>query len=284
MFGKLDPSPPVAKANRNMVSPDRFGEENLALAGGSRPFSGGPHPPIAVRLRNSLKSLIRATGFDIKRFRPGREEFLESRRIDTILDAGANTGGFGREVRSTGFTGRIVSFEPVRPVFEELTRRIAPDPLWTAHHVALSDRNGTAVINVSHDTTFSSLDNITPAALSFDEAAATERRETVELRRLDSFAAEIEGERLFLKIDTQGHEKRVMAGVGGLLERIHGVQLELSISTFYENNWSMAEALDFMAASGFAPTHFRPNNFHRRDPIAIVDLDCIFRRIEPDMD
>lgn len=238
----------------------------------------------ANTIKKAAKHLLHSAGLDIKRFRPGREEFLASRRIDTILDAGANIGQFGREVRNADFRGRIISFEPVRSAYRRLVETTRDDPLWTAHHLALSNRHGPASIHLFRDSTFSSLHSMTEAGASFGEDANPVGREEIALCRLEEFDNQIQGERLFLKIDTQGHERQVLEGAGRVLDRIYGIQLELPIAKLYEESWTISEGMTFMAELGFVPTHFRPNNFHPKDPIAIFDVDCIFRRRDPAID
>jgi len=45
------------------------------------------------------------------------KRMLDRHRITTVLDIGANVGGFGLLLRRIGFAGRIVSFEPVQEPF-----------------------------------------------------------------------------------------------------------------------------------------------------------------------
>jgi FkbM family methyltransferase len=238
----------------------------------------------ASQLKSVLRKMLHSTGFDLKRFRPGREEFLASRQIDTILDVGANVGQFGREVRSAGFTGSIVSFEPVKRAHERLLEMIKSDPSWIAYPVGLSNQRATSTIHTFKDTTFSSLHDMTNIGSTFGEDVAPAGEEQIALRRLDEFASEISGKRLFLKIDTQGHEKQVLEGAEGILDRIYGIQLELPLARLYEETWTMGEGITFMERLGFVATHFRPNNFQPQDQVAIMDVDCIFRRRNPLVD
>ena len=45
--------------------------------------------------------------------------------IDCVVDVGANSGGFASTIRSLGYSGRIVSLEPLSGPFELLAARAA---------------------------------------------------------------------------------------------------------------------------------------------------------------
>ena len=63
--------------------------------------------------------------------------------IDSVLDVGANRGQYRDFLRNeVGFTGMIISFEPVRHVFEQLERRTQEDPSWKAINMALGSTDG----------------------------------------------------------------------------------------------------------------------------------------------
>ena len=236
-----------------------------------------------MQLKEGIKSLIKHYGYEVRQAQPRREDFLQSRKVDMVVDAGANVGQFGRELRKIGFAGRIMSFEPVSASFQALNAASGPDPQWTAINLGLSDAEGTADINVSAKSAFSSLHRTTRSATQFDTESAAVRSETIHLKRLDQLD-EVDGKRLFIKVDTQGHERAVIEGATGLLDRTQGIQLELPISALYENTWTLSEAFGFMREKGFVPTFFAPVNYHTTDPVAIVEIDCIFRRINPSLD
>ena len=235
-------------------------------------------------LKQGLRQALKAGGYELRRVQPRRAEFLLSRDVDTVIDVGANVGQFGRTLRREGFAGRIVSFEPTASCFGALVEAMAVDGNWSGLNVGLSDRDGTATINVGADAAFSSLHAVRPAAIRFDPAAAPVRTEEIRLARLDGFDAEIAGNRLFLKVDTQGHERAVLAGAGAVLQRVVGVQLELPVSALYQGVWTMDEALGFMRGLGFVPALFAPVNVHPADRMATVEFDCVFRRLDPELD
>jgi FkbM family methyltransferase len=197
---------------------------------------------------------------------------------------GANDGGFADEIRSNGYEGQIVSFEPISEVFENLSQRFCDDSQWRGYNCGISYAAGTAEIGVSEYSVFSSLHALNPSAERFHEQSKVVRREIIELATLDELSHKIAGQRLFLKIDTQGHEKACLDGASNLLARVQAVQLELPISSLYQDTWEMGDAFKFMKQLGFIPCVFSPVNFHTADPIAMVEVDCIFRRYDPAID
>ena len=62
---------------------------------------------------------------------------LQSLRTDCVLDVGANAGQFALQLRSLGYTGLILSFEPDPQVFKELKQHSDGDARWHAFNLAL---------------------------------------------------------------------------------------------------------------------------------------------------
>lgn len=50
-------------------------------------------------------------------------DFIEDRKIDVVIDVGANIGQFGEFLRKHGFRGKIVSFEPTLSAFQALQKK-----------------------------------------------------------------------------------------------------------------------------------------------------------------
>ena len=73
-------------------------------------------------LRALIRRRLHNLGIDIRQARhhPSLTDFLANRRVDIVLDVGANAGQFGLHARNNGYEGRIVSFEPVKGPFEQL--------------------------------------------------------------------------------------------------------------------------------------------------------------------
>lgn len=214
-----------------------------------------------MTIKHDLKLLVRRFGLDVGRYNPV-ESFearlfrqLQVHTIDTILDIGANDGGYGRALRESGYDGRILSFEPLSEAHAKLQQTAAGDSLWAvAPRQAIGDLDGEIEINISGNSTSSS---VLPMHDSHTEAAPQSRyigSERVRISRLDSIDhPQIrEGRSILLKIDTQGYEMPVLHGATNLLSRVVGVQLELSLVPLYQGQALYREIIDWLANRGFS--------------------------------
>jgi FkbM family methyltransferase len=236
-----------------------------------------------MTLTKAAKSIIHRLGYDIRRTGAQQQiykrpiDFINSRAIDLVVDVGANTGQYGEYLRYAGFRGRIVSFEPTAAAYQELAAKAAIDGMWTAENMAIGDEDGTASINVSELSVFSSILSQTPAALAFDPNARNVGKEVVAVARLDGLQLP-QSNAALLKIDTQGFEQQVLAGASRCLASFIGVQMELPIIHLYEGAWSFDEAVAYMRQAGFQISNLIPVNYDTTDTVSLVEVECIFRR------
>lgn len=234
-------------------------------------------------LKRLVRQSIRRFGWDLRRIEhfgePHLVDFLRLQAIDLVLDVGANEGQFAIALREKGYSGEIVSFEPIASVFKKLAACAARDQYWTARQVALGDRIGTAEMTVTADTVFSSLKPQSALLHGRHPDTAIVAHETVELTTVDRIFAVFGGRRVFLKIDAQGFEEQVLAGAETSLRHIAAVQLELPAVHFYEGVWSFGEAMIFMERSGFTLAQLHPVVWLPGEA-AFAEVDCLFRRAD----
>ena len=252
--------------------------------------------PAATRLRPTLKRLVERgasrLGYEVipswrlKAFEHARHlrRLFGQLEIDTVLDVGANDGGYRELLRDfVGFKGRIVSFEPVPAVYSALEKGAGSDPKWKGYQMALGDEDGDLDIHVTKRTTMSSF--LTrdesrlrslgyPHLLNVTDVVRTER---VPVRRLDTIFDEVtqggKDARVYLKCDTQGFDLKVMAGARESLRSIMALQIELSIKPIYAHAPAYSEVLERMTGYGFDVTGLYPV---RRDELfRIVNFDCV---------
>ncbi len=208
-----------------------------------------------------------------------RISLMQHHRISLVFDIGANEGQFALELRRFGYKGRIVSFEPMAAAFDTLVRHSRRDPAWTGERIALGDWNGQSDINVSANSQSNSLLNMNPRLLEAAPETRFVAREPVEVRRLDSILHNFKesGDVLYVKIDAQGFEKKILDGARGVLDEITGLQLEVALVQLYENAVLFRELLDYMDRERFALMGLEPEFSDPRTG-QLLETDCIFFR------
>lgn len=238
-------------------------------------------------LRRLLQSSARALGFELQPLWRMRQlalsghlrEMFELLRIDTVLDVGANTGQYRDFLRlEVGFKGTIVSFEPVSRNVQVLRERAAGDPRWRVLDCALGDRDGQLSINVMKSDDFSSF--LAPAdgvEGEYKEKCSVDHTETVATRRLDGLLDEAlaghEQARIYLKMDTQGFDLKVVEGASGVLHRVRALQTEVAVQRLYQGMPDFVEAIQTLSAEGFEVTGLFPVSRDAR--LRVVEFDCI---------
>lgn len=229
-------------------------------------------------MKHRVKQILKRFDLDLVRAssRQTIMDFLLDRNIELVLDVGANEGQFARSLRASRYQGWIRSFEPIAAVAQVLAANAATDPKWDVEAFALGAAAERSTINVSDMTVFSSMRDATDAAARFSAQAAVARTEDIEVRRLDDILPDVPANTL-LKIDTQGFEKEVLEGARKTLPALKGVLMEVPIIQLYQGNWTFHEAVEFMDLSGFVPAQIHPVNFHWRDKVSLVEVDCLFR-------
>lgn len=227
--------------------------------------------------------------FKLKRFTASSSEelrtvkLLHAQGIDCVLDVGANTGQFAESLYDFGYTGRVISFEPVAAVHAALRKRAAKYPNWVvAERCAIGDQDGETTIHVSDATVFSSLLKIKDKHAQSVKKARIIAEEKVPLHRLDSIVGKYLPEKatttLLLKIDTQGFEKQVLAGAVNTLAGARGLKIEIPLSPIYEDvQFTFFQVIDFVRDNGFTPYSFS-NEGVNLDTGRLNTMDGIFFR------
>jgi FkbM family methyltransferase len=232
-------------------------------------------------LRDRINRVARRLGYEVRQYTPlrsfaaARARLLEG--VDVVVDVGANTGQYGELLREDGYSGRLVSLEPVAEAYAGLRERAAADGTWEAVCVAVSDADGEVTLNVTGDSRSSS---ILPRNERFSDKPGWAPKESrpVPARRLDGLVAELlrPGERAYLKLDVQGYERTVLAGAGDALGRFDALELELSVTPLYDGQPAVGEMLPLLAERGFRPVCLEPILLD--DDGLLMELDGLFAR------
>ncbi|WP_169921742.1 FkbM family methyltransferase [Spirosoma rigui] len=209
-------------------------------------------------MKGFLKRIARRFGYDILHLPtdPITRQWLDlmhDNQIDLVFDVGANVGQYGGRIRSLGYRGDIVSFEPMAEAYQQLHQQAVADPHWQTVHTGMGDYDGNAVINVSTNSYSSSILEMLPLHLDSAPEAAHVRKESIRIQRLDSLVDQFykPGRNLYVKIDTQGFERQVFEGSRRALDKIRGIQMELSLQPLYRGETLMTDMVSLLRTEGY---------------------------------
>lgn len=205
---------------------------------------------------------------------------LERQGIDAVVDVGANIGQYAQRLRAAGWQGQILSIEPIAEVHAILRERAAGDPTWeVTAPLAAGAVTGEIVLEVSAETDMSSTLPQSRLLRDISPSSAVQRRVMVPQRRLDDpeLLRGRSWRRMFVKIDVQGAEPGVLAGMAGIWDRVRGLQLELALLPLYEGERPWLDLVADLAGRGFAPYLMFPGYFSRALGRQ-VQLDMVFYR------
>ena len=156
-------------------------------------------------------------------------KIIKTSKLDVFIDAGANLGLYTVDLNRRCELKNTIAFEPVPKNFNQICGNVFANNLSdrvTAKCEALSDADGSAVLQVdTANTIHSTLTPQSPNPDRFDKLIE------VPLVRFDNHY-KIEGQRVFMKMDVEGHEPSALKGMSGFLANNKAC---LQIESFNEN-------------------------------------------------
>lgn len=209
-------------------------------------------------------------------------ELLHHHQIDCVFDIGANIGQTAQRYRTAGYTGRIVSFEPLSGNHAALCTLAKKDSKWDiAPRLALGAQAGETSIHVAQNHDMSSILAVNDAMLGALPKARAVTQETVRVETLDHIFDDYAkpGERVFIKVDTQGYEQSVVEGAVDAMRagKIIGWQLELSFLPLYEGEPTFEILTALMKTHGYDP-HFALQGYFSKKLMRQLQMDIVFFR------
>lgn len=237
-----------------------------------------------IRKGDQARGALRAHGWDVRRFDPDASIWnfvpymTKLLQIDCVIDVGAHYGEFALHLRRNGYTGRIVSFEPVAQHFAKLAATAKSDRKWTVSRFALGSDDGSLLINASSKTTSSFLTYSEYGNVLFADRSV--RKETVEVRKLDTIIDRVaeRSARIYLKTDAQGWDLEVLKGARNCVDRMPAIQAELALKHVYMGSPGWLEYIDFARELGYEISAFFP--VFRDATMRLGECDCVLVRTD----
>lgn len=236
-------------------------------------------------LQSFIQSFLSYFGLRVVRYPSQQMEdlnkILSFFDISLIIDVGANIGQFTTYVRNCGFSKKIISFEPLEREFQLLQKKHSTDKYWGALNMAVGDFDGEAYINRAENSFSSSILEVKQDFTNNDFKSVGIKpldKQFINVIKLDTFFKDNQidsRENIFLKIDVQGFEKKVIDGGSKSLQFIKAIQLEMSIEKVYEGGISFEEMLSLLSSYGFKLIYIIPG-FCNPKTGQMIEFDGIF--------
>ena len=232
------------------------------------------------RIMGVVNNLI-DLAFD-KRIQPSSESRLSSIRdqliiqfsCNTVIDVGANSGQWASKLRKSGYLGNIISYEP-SDVFYELEKKAKNDTLWQVRKIALSNFSGYSTFFLASNSGLSSSMLKPKAILNQHLGIRFDNQVQVPVNRLDSEG--IKGTNIYLKIDAQGADFKVLQGSFNLLPNVAVIEFESALVELYEGEGGHYSIAAWLIELGFQPKQIVVT--HWDCSLATISIDSIFSRL-----
>ncbi len=146
--------------------------------------------------------------------------------------------------------------------------------------MAIGSENGEADLHVAANSVSSSFLPMLETHLRNAPESRYVSTERVQVRTLDSLVLPDllkSGKRTLLKIDTQGHEHKVLSGAAATLDLVDLIECELSLVPLYEGQYLFQDMIDLFRSRGFVPVYFEPG-FGDTETGYCLQLESIFAR------
>ena len=205
---------------------------------------------------------------------------IEFNKIDLIFDIGANEGQFSELIFKLGYKGKIVSFEPLSEVHKKIVMRSGKFSGWeVAERCAIGEKDEETEINISKNTLSSSVLKIKKEHTDAEPESVITGTEKIKVYKLDSIGEKYSAsaKNIFLKIDTQGYEEKILNGASDFLKNVKGLLVETSLVPLYEGQALFKEILNKVESAGFELTGVQPA-FINKETGRTLQVDAIFFR------
>jgi FkbM family methyltransferase len=172
-------------------------------------------------------------------------------RIGTVIDIGANTGDYAEFLDGFFKPRAIYAFEPLASCQPRLAALAEKIPHLRVFQVALAETEGEETFWENDYGPSSSLLHVSDMHKRAFPHTASESHSRVKLARLDDVLDVSSLDRdIFIKIDVQGVEDRVIRGGQAIFSAAEIVLIEMSFAAMYDSQPMFEEIHDLLFACG----------------------------------
>lgn len=176
----------------------------------------------------------------------------KTQNIKTIIDIGAYNGEFAQFLAKYFKASETYAFEPLPSCIPKIESRASKIPNLKIFNLGLSDYAGTEIFYQNNYGPASSLLQVSKQSIEEFPQTNGEQPITINLSRLDDVLdADFLKKEIFIKIDAQGVEDRVIRGGVKVFSSAKFVCIEMSIVPMYDGQPLFEEVHALLVDLGF---------------------------------
>lgn len=203
---------------------------------------------------------------------------LVLKNCDLVVDIGANSGQWIKQVKNFGYKGAALCIEPIKNNYDELKASNFHNTVTL--NCAVGNKNGHIDINLASNNGLSS------SILEFGRyhrAAAPKikyvGKEKVKMIKLSKILEKNSQKNIFVKIDTQGYEFEILKSINKkTFLKIYGFEIETNLVSTYENTTLIEDVIRFLRKKGYSPLRIE-NGFGMPNFGQQLQVDILFVKI-----
>jgi FkbM family methyltransferase len=171
---------------------------------------------------------------------------------DFLIDVGANRGNFTDHYFRTTQSSSAILIEPIPTLANFLRNKFKNQQNVLVVEKAVADVEKYSQFHIANnDGQSSSLSEIGNRHLLASPDTFVVNNIEVHTQTLDGITSSLKAERIFLKIDVQGHELSVLQGSRETLKKVIAIHIEVSNQHLYENDTLGYKVWSFLSENGF---------------------------------
>jgi FkbM family methyltransferase len=198
---------------------------------------------------------------------------------DFLVDIGANSGVWIKEIRRMGFTGPALCIEPISSNFESLQNLNLPNTELL--NCAIGNKNGVISINeASNSGLSSSILSLGALHKQAEPSIKIISNSKVRIEKLSRILKKYSYRNIYIKIDTQGYELEVIKSIDSdSWSKIYALEIEVNLVETYDNCGKIEDIIYLLRKKGFAPFRLE-NGFGLPNFGQQLQIDILFKRID----
>jgi FkbM family methyltransferase len=200
------------------------------------------------------------------------KKWFHDLNIDTVIDLGSNIGQFTNTISALLPNAKIFSFEPIPSCFTQLCSSVKKNSNVRTFNLGIGSESGVISFQQSKFSAASSFLIATDKLKESFPHIGESNNIDVTIARLDDVVRDLEiGNSLFIKIDVQGYEDKVLAGGEQTIRRSKVIIIETSFEKLYNQQPLFHDIYNILVNWGFT---YIGNIDQTADPLNGKPLQC----------